>query len=272
MSAAERIVTAPHYSGGPPPQEETLGRRLDHTAVELRRFAADASARLSNEGLVPTVKRAGTLAAAYVTYPRDRRRRQKLRFPWGGTELAYELGSYNRAWLNERTVEIPIARHFLAASTGPLLEVGNVLGHYGVRGHTVLDRYEKVVGVINEDIVGFRAGDPYSTIVAISTLEHVGFDEPRKDPEGPIKALDSMRAALASDGRMLVTCPIGYNASLDAAIRAGSFTFPLVRFLKRISAQNDWREVEQDEALSAKYGYPFRNANAIIVGMQDRTE
>ncbi|HAL04611.1 MAG TPA: hypothetical protein DCP58_05820, partial [Verrucomicrobiales bacterium] len=51
---------------------------------------------------------------------------------------------YNMTWANERAVEVPIAREYLGRHTGQrVLEVGNVLSHYGDVDHVVLDKYEQ---------------------------------------------------------------------------------------------------------------------------------
>ena len=42
-----------------------------------------------------------------------------------------------------------------------LLEIGNVLSHYFKWDHDVVDKYEKVEGVINEDVVDFRPSKKY---------------------------------------------------------------------------------------------------------------
>src|SRR5579872_7186960 len=74
-------------------------------------------------------------------------------FEFRGKTYLYFWHRYNATWRNERAVEIPIAREFIAQSRGGnVLEVGNVLSHYGPVQHDVLDKYEKAEGVINEDV------------------------------------------------------------------------------------------------------------------------
>ena len=95
-----------------------------------------------------------------------------------GKEFHYFYHFYNNTYGAERCVEIPVVRSMLsAANNEDILEVGNVLKHYYWFPHDVLDKYEKAPGVINQDVVEFAPRKKYSTIVSISTLEHVGFDE-----------------------------------------------------------------------------------------------
>ena len=51
---------------------------------------------------------------------------------------------YHYTWLNERAVEVPVFRALVAGQApAHVLEVGNVLSHYGPVGHEVVDRYER---------------------------------------------------------------------------------------------------------------------------------
>ena len=98
---------------------------------------------------------------------------------------------------------------------GDVLEVGNVLQHYGTcstcrraaswtatrRGH-----------VENLDV--FDITGRYDTIITISTVEHVGWDPP--EPRTPGRSVDRTPGLPAHPtGRMLVTVPTGWNQPLD---------------------------------------------------------
>lgn len=125
---------------------------------------------------------------------------------------------YNTTRLNERAVEIPIARHFLAGCDGEGLEVGNVLSHYGPVDHRIVDRHEIAAGVDNADI--FEISGTYDWAVSISTLEHVRHDEPVRNPHGAHAALIYLTGLVAPGGRLLVTVPLGCNEHLDDKIFA----------------------------------------------------
>lgn len=134
------------------------------------------------------------------------------------TEHTYFDDPYNNTRRNERAVEIPIALGY--AGPGHGLEVGNVLGHYGVFGHRVVDRYEPANGVEPLDV--FDITGRYDWIIAISTLEHVRWDPPEEqDPTGAIAALRHLESLLAPAGKMLVTIPFGHNPALDDLILSG---------------------------------------------------
>jgi len=136
------------------------------------------------------------------------------RFDFGDTDYAYFDHEYNTTILNERAVEIPIAADFVQ-QWGIDLEVGNVLDHYpGVAPtHRVVDRFEVADGVENIDVFDIRGS--FNSIVAISTLEHVRWDEPDRNPDGAIAALNHLRSLLTRRGRMLATVPVGHHPKLD---------------------------------------------------------
>lgn len=173
---------------------------------------------------------------------------------------------------NERAVEIPIVMEFLKDKLGSnILEVGNVLPNYYSFPHDIVDKYERAPGVINEDIVDYAPGKNYDSIVSISTLEHVGWDETPRDPEKFSRAVVNLQRILKSGGEMIVTMPLGYNTNLDRQIGDQQTGFPETYFLKRISKDNQWAEARLEEVASARYGSPFPCANALFVGVYKKS-
>lgn len=129
---------------------------------------------------------------------------------------------YNATALNERGVELAEAAVVIGSweADGTVLEVGNVLSHYpdldGLVGpRRIVDRFEVAPGVENIDVFDIRGTFDY--IVSISTLEHVGVDDGRNDPESARDALSFLRSLLNEDGEMFVTFPYGWNRALDAS-------------------------------------------------------
>lgn len=123
---------------------------------------------------------------------------------------------YNKTWRNERQLEVPLALAFVAnVPPASLLEVGNVLAHYGVRGHRVVDLFERHPAVENVDIVDFEPGRRFTHVLAISTLEHVGWDEPVRDPAKFARAVAKLQACAAPGGHVLATLPLGHNPQAD---------------------------------------------------------
>lgn len=235
--------------------------------TELRRAVGGARDSVRSKGLLETTRRVFAVAGGQLAEPITARRRRDERFEFQGERLPYTFVRYNNSFLNERAIEISIAKWFLADSQGPILEVGNVLAHYGVSGHTVLDKYEVIPGVLNEDIVDYVPSTPFQTVIAISTLEHVGWDETPRDPGKVLRAIESVKACVAPGGRALVTMPLGYNTGLDGGLRDGAIQFDEVVWMVRASRRNEWVEAGKDEALAKEYGRPYTGANGLYVGM-----
>ncbi len=239
---------------------------------EARRLAASARFALRERGMKFLLEDAADLGASYVSYPFLARKRGERTFTIGDRTYHYATDHYNRAWRNERAVELALGRAFVIENKDcRLLEVGNVLAHYGAGTHEILDKYEHSPSVLNQDIVDFTPSEPYDAILSISTLEHVGWDELPREPDKTLRAYLALRAALAPSGTMLLTCPIGQNSYLDQYIQDGALDFPERHFLKRVSSDNQWREVGLGEVKGTRYHHPYRNANALFIGIVPRT-
>ncbi len=158
------------------------------------------------------------------------------RFEFDGQSYRYLVDPYNTTWLTERAVEVPIVEQLVREAESrdqSILEVGNVLAYYGKHDHVVVDKYEQAPGVLNQDIVDFSPGEKFGLVVAISTLEHVGWDERPKTPEKLIVALEKMRALVAPGGKLVVTMPVGYNDYLDKRLRDGDLGFDWLGAVRR---------------------------------------
>lgn len=186
-------------------------------------------------------------------------------FKFDGKKHKYFSGIYNKAWLNERTIEIPIILEIMKGyKKNQILEVGNVLSHYFPVQHDVVDKYEKAKNVKNEDIINFKPRKKYDLIISISTMEHVGWDEKPKEPEKILKAIKNLKNLLNPKGKIVISVPLGHNHFLDGLIKEG-VKFKKNFYFKRISKDNRWIETTFDKINQIKYNYPFRNANVIVV-------
>jgi len=186
-------------------------------------------------------------------------------FEYRGQRLQCVFENYNVTWSNERCAELPIARWHLAQTEGAVLEIGNVLGHYGPHSHTVIDKYESAPSVINADITEWQTDRRFALILSISTFEHIGFDDNGGNSKEKIQAaIAACRALLAPDGRLVITVPLGYNPALDELIANDKLAADQAHFLLR-HGRRQWREALQTEAAGTKYGHPFPYANGLWV-------
>lgn len=217
-------------------------------------------------GLNPVKKIKKIVERSYFS----RRAREKFlsekKFKLGDVELDYTIHPHNFTWTNERTVEISIANHWIQQKRNRrTLEVGNVTRHYFNTKHDVVDKYEKAPGIINVDVVDFSPENNYQFILSISTLEHVGWDRDKKEPEKIETAVAKLKKLLVPGGELLVTVPIGFNCFLDEFIENQTLGFDSYQFLKRVNGHNEWEEADWNDVKDSKYNQPYSNANAITV-------
>jgi SAM-dependent methyltransferase len=204
-----------------------------------------------------------TQVSAQVAYCRAFKRGE---FQLQGRTYPYFYHRYNRTLYNERAVEVPIVwDEVKRRSPASVLEIGNVLAHYFSIKHQVVDKYEQGPGVIQTDVVDFHPAQRYDLIVAISTLEHVGWDEEpstleqvgtdagRQDSEKLLQAIDHLATLLAPGGTLLATMPLGYNPALDRFLAEGRVPFTASSYMKRDVRENRWREASWGEIEGLAY-------------------
>jgi hypothetical protein len=197
------------------------------------------------------------------------------RFRFQGKSYRYCMHSYNESWDNERTVEVPIFERLIKEVRergGQVLEVGNVLANYGAVTWPVVDKYERGPHVTTIDVMDIHFSVRYDLIFAISTFEHIGFDEmARKFPESwdkgkvgcVIKKL--VQEGLKLGGKLMVSVPIGYNPGLDEMIFSGALGCQSSYYIKRMSWSNRWREVDAGKVQGVKYNQPYYCGNAVCI-------
>ena len=144
-----------------------------------------------------------------------------------------------------------------------MLEIGNVLSHYFNINRTIVDKYEKSTGIVNTDILDFTSNKKYDLIISISTMEHVGFDEPIKESGKSKKAMLRIVELLNSKGIAVITVPLGYNPEIDSIVKNNDINFTEKYFLKRISKFNLWQETTIEDALKYKYNSKYPAANSV---------
>jgi hypothetical protein len=193
-----------------------------------------------------------------------RRQRAGSTFTFDGATYPYFYDRYNLTWLNERAVEVPLARRALAHG-GRVLEVGNVLAHYGHAQHEVVDKYEQAPGVRNMDVLDIDPQARWDVIIAISTVEHVGVDDEPRDPRRGVDAVRLLANAVSPGGELLITIPVGYNPVLDAALLAGEVEEVRVDALLHTGRGPVWKQVPPAEAATGTYDYAEKTARGLLL-------
>jgi glycosyltransferase involved in cell wall biosynthesis/cyclopropane fatty-acyl-phospholipid synthase-like methyltransferase len=230
----------------------------------------------------------------------------KSTFVFKGRHIPYNRVTYNNP-PSERTVEVAIALDFFANlhNKTRLLEVGNVLSNYeelfteqhsGIKSRRIVDKFEKAVGVENEDLMNLPSTEKYNAIISISTVEHIGQGvEPASNSYGekidtrnleyPLEALAKIYELLAIDGKALITVPFGRFTDYGWFIQFGQeylnslgekYNIPKkaiwVTYLKIIARETTgdyprviWVESDAEGMRNVEFGSPFYAANGIAV-------
>jgi hypothetical protein len=82
------------------------------------------------------------------------------------------------------------------------------------------------------------------------------------------RAIDNIRTLISSGGgTIMITLPLGYDATLDKLLKDGTIQFSKQYHLLRISKGNEWREASREDALAAKYNSPMPFANCLFIGI-----
>jgi SAM-dependent methyltransferase len=185
----------------------------------------------------------------------------------------------------ERDVEIPIAQKYVNhiydtyKGNRTLLEIGNVLQHYDndvKYTHSVIDKYEKGDGVLNQDI--FNIEGNYDHIVSISTIEHVNFWlESSRNVSFPGKAIRKIYDLLKPGGNALISVPFGKFEAHNNFIQfdreyvsQNIFCHNLYNncqlfFMKRTGYLQWEQEFDINNLSDVCYDKPYQCANAICI-------
>ncbi|MEI7626462.1 MAG: class I SAM-dependent methyltransferase [Actinomycetota bacterium] len=190
--------------------------------------------------------------------------RQNETFTLSGIEFPYFYSWDNWTWLNERTVEIPIALAALA-DNARVLEVGAVMPHYTAVNHRVIDKYEDGPGIEQADILDLHPDQQYDLVLSISTVEHVGWDETPRDPGKALLAIERLKDFVAPGGELLVTLPVGYHPPLEAALQTNAETFTSVEALRCSRRSRTWSQVTPDSAAGVSYDFLTYSAAAVLI-------
>lgn len=194
---------------------------------------------------------------------------KKRKIVFKGEEFSYFYHSHNHTWANERAIEIPLVlSRIKGIDVKDILEVGNVLSYYMDVKWSIIDKYEVDRKVINEDIASFNPKRKYKTIISISTMEHVGFDEEVKDEKKILRALDNLKnRCLAKGGSITITMPIGWNPNVDKLLLENKIVFDETYYFKRDRWDNRWTESSKEDALGTMFAKPYIGANGLVLGI-----
>ena len=121
--------------------------------------------------------------------------------------------------------------------------------------HTILDKYEIETGIVNQDIVDYNPKSRFDAIISISTIEHVGFDEPDRKEGKALAALLKIEDLLSEGGEALISVPVRYNPEIDYILANRVINFSKVIYMKKRSRMNLWTETDFNDCRKIPYNY-----------------
>jgi hypothetical protein len=189
-------------------------------------------------------------------------------FEFQGITYHYLFHPYCSTWKNERCVVIPIAWQKVLeyqAQGSNILEIGNMMSYVYKTAHDVLDKYEIIDGVINEDIADFHPTSKYDFIFSLMTLQYVGWYESPREPMKIVRVMENLKNILAPNGIIMVIHGLGQNKVMDELLTNGTLRFNKKFYLKRISGYK-WEEADWESVKETKYDYSIPTANGLVIG------
>jgi len=190
-------------------------------------------------------------------------------FKFNGREYHYLFHPYCSTWENERCAAIPIIWDIVKKNQEEgkrILEVGNVLSYVYPIKHDVLDKYDLVEGVINEDVVNFHPSSKYDLIISIVTLQSVGWNEFPREPRKVLQAIDNLKSILAPNGILVVIHGLGEHKEMDEMLKNGLLKFDKQFYLMKTTGHK-WRQATWEEVKDLEYNHSIPTANGVVVGI-----
>src|SRR5919107_1447406 len=257
------------------------------TSVTKASLASQAIKAYKRKGLYYVLRVSVVTILRYLLAWYYKKFRSSEGFRFQGNTYRYLFHPYLTTWRNERAAIIPIIWDIVKKSREQekrILEVGNVLSYYFKVDHDILDKYEIMDGVINEDIVDFNPPKRYDVIISIFTLSSVGWYEDieadragtnssgvsHKDPNKVLRAINNLNRLLAPGGQIVVVHDLGYNPAMDKLLKSGELRFDKHYYLKRISGYR-WKEVDGLDLNEVKYDRTTPSANEVLVGVINKS-
>ncbi len=186
-------------------------------------------------------------------------------FVFNGRKIPLFEHIYNDGYCNtrmtERSVELALAKEYLALCDGMVTEIGSVTPYYFSDDiiHWIIDptdghyRVTERKSLFDCDIQG-------ENIISISTVEHVGTtDYGMNERYTPVDAIQRITESAKS---YYITAPLGYNRILDEWIKEQFDRKDL--FVLERGCNNNWRMVERAEQLDGIEYTPYW-ANGLLI-------
>jgi hypothetical protein len=242
------------------------------TRITKASLVSQAVKAYKRKGLYYVVRFSAITIFRYLLAWYYRKFRSSEEFKFHGNTYRYLFHPYVTTWRNERAFVIPIIWDIVKKSREQekrILEVGNVLSYYFKVDHDILDKYDTMDGVINEDVVDFNPLKRYDLIISIFTLSSVGGYKD-KDLNKVLRAINNLDRLLAPGGQIVTVLELGYNPETDKLLKSGELRFDKHYYLKQISGYR-WKEVDGLDFNEVKYDKSIPSPNRVVIGVSNKS-
>jgi hypothetical protein len=265
------------YNTPPPYKPQRIS--WNNNASKLLELIHETRESYSKKGLVHVLKTGFFMMIEYFQLLFYKIFRNKETFGLNSKRYKYffhpRIAKTGPSWKNERSVSIPIIWEIIKEyrSKGKnVLELGNVLSYTFKIDHDVIDKYEMMDGVINEDIISFAPKKKYDLIVSVLSFQCVGWDESPQDPPKIVKAIENMKEILVPGGKIFMAIGWGWNQYLDKLILDGKFHLDKQLYLKKDKGYH-WKEVPSlTDIKNLEYDNKMHTATGIIIATIEKKE
>lgn len=158
-------------------------------------------------------------------------------------------------------MELPLVEYFLDQYPD-CIEIGAVSPYYFEGRHLIYDLTDDHPRSVKKDAIEVSVYD--QALLSCSTIEHIGHDF--GDVKDEMKAIRLLDKWLAQSGPYLITWPMGFNKSLDAALFENHKILNPKFIARRPYPSFKWKQVSIDELTDEDKTYgSFSCANSIVV-------
>ena len=187
-------------------------------------------------------------------------------FSFNGKKITLFEHRFNTGYCNtrmtERSLEIPLAKEFLALCDGKVTEVGAVTPYYfwDERIERIIDPTDKHYRVTEKKSM-FDCDIQGENILSISTVEHIGTSDYGMNESYTV--IDAIEHIIKQANSYFITAPLGYNLILDEWVKEQFQRHDLSVAIR--GCNNHWEIAEDlDQIKSVEYTPYWANGVVIL--------
>lgn len=163
-----------------------------------------------------------------------------------GINVSYIRELPNRAYRNERSIELGLGKYFAEKFNNEIVELGAVCYQYSFfKGWNTIDPYDSYEKCIRKDILEYNYCS--SNLLSISTLEHCGLDLGYNQPKDENLAITGLKKIIGESNNYLVTFPIGVHRKLEDYVKNNLKDYIILKRKNPRGEPNEWEVHDRND-------------------------